>query len=91
MNKIIAIDSNMYLLPEGMTAKDVQSLAGFLVTLTRVDSRYCYNGKSVYYPGAGAAVSLVERALVTEAEADRISDEARKAYEAKQAEKAAEA
>ena len=86
MSKIINIDGNRYLLPEGMTAKDVQALAGFLVTLTRVDYEYCYGeGESLYYAKDGAQVSIGEQTLVTREEARAASEKSRLAYEAKKA------
>ncbi len=43
MTKIITINGNRFVLPEGFSSKDIQALAGFLVTLTRIDYEYCYN------------------------------------------------
>lgn len=86
MSKIINIDGNRYLLPEGMTSKDIQALAGFLVTLTRVDYEYCYGeGESLYYAREGAQVSIGEQALVTREEARAAAEKSRAAYEAKKA------
>jgi hypothetical protein len=86
MAKIITIDSNKYQLPEGMTSKDIQSLAGFLVTLTRVDYEYCYGiEESAYYAKEGAQVSIGDQELVTKAEAKARSDKGRAAYDARKA------
>jgi hypothetical protein len=84
MAKIITIDSTQYQLPDGMTSKEVQALAGFLVTLTRVDYEYCYGqDESAYYAKEGDQVSIGERELVTRAEAKAKSDKSRAAYEAR--------
>jgi hypothetical protein len=92
MAKIITIDSNRYVLPEGMNTKDQQALAGFLVTLTRVDYEYVYGaGDSLYYPAAGAQVSIGEQELVTKAEAKAGSEKSRAEYEARKAAEAAKA
>jgi hypothetical protein len=86
MSKVITIDSARYVLPEGMSSKDVQALAGFLVTLTRVDYEYCYGtGESLHYAREGAVVSVGEVELVTRAEAKAQSEKSRAAYEARKA------
>lgn len=86
MSKIITIDSNKYQLPEGMSTKDVQALAGFLVTLTRVDYEYCYgSGENFYYAREGALISVGEQELVTRAEAKAAADKSRAEYEARKA------
>lgn len=84
MTKIITIDNNRYELPEGMSTKDVQALAGFLITLTRVEYEYCYGqGENVYYAAEGAQVSLGNLDLVTRSEAKATATAAREAYEAR--------
>jgi hypothetical protein len=85
MTKIITIDSNRYALPEGMSSKDLQALAGFLVTLTRVEYEYCYTDDSAYFASSGAQVSIGTQELVTKAEAKAQSTAGRTAYEAKKA------
>ena len=58
MTKVITIDSNRYVLPTEMSNKDIQALAGFLITLTRVDYEWMYGqGDSLYFPNEGAKVS----------------------------------
>ncbi len=47
MNKVISINGSRFAVPEGMTGKDIQALAGFLVTLTPVNQEYDYD-KSDY-------------------------------------------
>ena len=91
MSKIITIDSNKYLLPEGMSIKDIQALAGFLITLTRVDYEYCYGQEeSAFYARDGALVSIGDQELVTKAEAKAKSEKSRAEYEARKAAEAAE-
>lgn len=86
MTKIITIDSSRYALPEGMSAKDIQALAGFLVTLTRVDYEYCYGqDEAAYYQAAGAQISISEQELMTKAEARARADKSRAEYEARKA------
>lgn len=43
MTKIISINGSRFALPEGMSAKDIQALAGFLITLTPVNQEYDYD------------------------------------------------
>ena len=43
MTKIISINGSRFALPEGMGGKDVQALAGLLVTLTPVSQEYDYD------------------------------------------------
>ena len=43
MTKVISINGSRFALPEGMSAKDIQALAGFLVTLTPVSQEYDYD------------------------------------------------
>lgn len=84
MTKIITIDSNKYELPEGMSTKDIQALAGFLITLTRVEYEYCYGqGENVYYAAEGAQVSIGNLELMTRAEAKAQANAARAAYDAR--------
>ncbi len=47
MTKVISINGYRFALPEGMASKDIQALAGFLITLTPVQQEYDYD-KSDY-------------------------------------------
>jgi hypothetical protein len=90
MNKIISIDGNRYALPADMSAKDIQSLAGFLVTLTKVDYEWMYGeGENVYYATEGASVSVSVLTLDTKEAAKAKSAESRRIYDAKEAAKKA--
>jgi hypothetical protein len=89
--KTIIIDSNRYVLPESMSTKDVQALAGFLITLQRVQYEYIWgtSGGHAYYTDGSAVISLGDVELVTKEKAKADSDASRAAYEAKkEAEKA---
>ena len=41
--KVISINGSRFVLPEGMATKDVQALAGFMITLTPVQTEYDYD------------------------------------------------
>jgi hypothetical protein len=88
--KIIIIDNNRYVLPEGMPTKDVQALAGFLITLTKVNYEYCFgqaDTEYAYYEDGGANISVTTLNLVAKEEAKRLADDGRTAYQLKQANK----
>ena len=90
--KTIVIDGNRFALPEGMAAKDIQSLAGFLCTLTTLGSEYNYdNSEYVYYDNGGVSIKVSECEVVTKTEARDLADQSRERYQARRAaEKAAE-
>jgi hypothetical protein len=90
--KVICINSYRFALPEGMSTKDIQSLAGFITSLTSVDCAYNWsNGDNMYYAGRGATVQLEDVELVPKAEAEAAEKRTRAEYTAKrEAEKAAE-
>ena len=86
MTKVITLDGQRYALPDGMPSKDVQALAGFLITLTKVDSEWSWSSgdeTNWYYPTTGASISVEDMALTTRAEAKTKSATARADYEAK--------
>ena len=89
MSKIITIDSSKYLLPEGMSAKDIQALAGMLISLVKVEHCYLYpNYDSLFYAGEGVQVGVSTATLMTKEEArakseeSKVQDQAKKAAEA---------
>ena len=92
MTKTIRINSDCFALPEGMSTKDVQALAGFLATLTTVSHAYNWStGEHISYASKGATVQLEELDLSTKAEAEAEEKRTRAEYTAKRdAEKAAE-
>lgn len=90
MSKIITIDSNRYMLPEGMTTKEIQALAGALITLTKVDCYYEYpDYNNLWYIGEGVQVGVSNATLMTKEEAKAKSEESKAQAEAKKAAAAA--
>ena len=86
MNKIITIDSSRYILPEGMTTKDIQALAGMLISLTKVEHCYLYpNYDNLFYAGEGVQVGVSTATLMTKEEAKAKSAASREAEDAKKA------
>ena len=84
MTKVITIDSNRYVLPTEMSNKDIQSLAGFLITLTKVDYEWMYGQEeSLYFANEGAKVSIDQYDLVSKEEAKTRANKARDVYLAK--------
>ena len=82
--KTIVIDNNRYVLPEGMAAKDIQALAGFLCSLTTVGSEYNYDASEyVYYENGGVSIRVSECEVLTKAEARDLGDQSRARYQAK--------
>jgi hypothetical protein len=90
MSKIITIDGSRFILPEGMSTKDIQTLAGMLISLSKVEHCYLYpNYDSLFYPGEGVQVGVSTATLMTKEEARAKSDQSRDAQEAKKAAQAA--
>ena len=90
--KTISINGNVFALPEGMTAKDVQALAGFLCALSTLRHDYNYDtSEYLYSMGDGVQVQIADRELISREEAQTIEAESRARYKAKRAaEEAAE-
>jgi hypothetical protein len=83
--KTISINGSLFLIPETMTVREVQQLAGALVTLTVIQSEYSYSDSGyMYYAADGAEVKIKDTDLVTKQEAQDRSSEGRKVYQAKQ-------
>ena len=92
MTKTITISGTTFALPEGMSAKDVQALAGFLIGLTPVSYEYDYDSSEyLYYAGRkGVEVRVDTVELGDEAQVKALAKASRERYEAKRAaEKAA--
>jgi len=84
--KMITIDNNRYVLPEGMTTKEIQALAGMLISLVKVEHSYLYpNYDSLYYPGEGVQVGVATVTLMTKEEARAKSEASKAAEKAKEA------
>jgi hypothetical protein len=82
--KVIVIDNNRFALPDGMTAKDIQSLAGFLFSLTTLGTEYNYDASEyVYYDNGGVSIRVSECEVMTKAEARDLGDQSRARYQAK--------
>lgn len=91
--KTIVIDNNRFVLPEGMAAKDIQALAGFLCSLTTVGNEYNYDASEyVFYDNGGVRVQVSDSEIMTKAAAVELGEQSRARYQAKRdAEKAAAA
>ena len=87
MTKIICISGTQFALPEGMSTKDVQALAGFLITLTPVNAEYNWETSDYmhYLSARGVEVRVDEADLMTKDEA-----KAEASYQAYKAKRAAE-
>jgi hypothetical protein len=90
MSKIITIDGSRFILPEGMSTKDIQTLAGMLISLAKVEHCYLYpNYDSLFYPGEGVQVGVSTATLMTKEEARAKSEESKAQDQAKKAAEAA--
>ena len=92
MSKIIAINDTRFVLPEGMTNKEIQALACMLATLTTVDYKYddvTYD--RYYYAAAGIQLSITDAELMTKEAAVAKAKVKREAKEAAAAAAAAAA
>ena len=91
--KTLSINGTMYGLPDGMSGKDIQALAGFLCTLTSLGSEYNYDDSEyVHYSNGGVTVQISDTTLMAKAEARELGDQSRARYQARRdAEKAAAA
>jgi len=85
MTKVISINGSRFALPEGMAAKDVQALAGFLVTLTPVHSEYDYDSSDYqsFLASQGTEVRVDTVELVDRAAAKKQHEESYARYKAK--------
>jgi hypothetical protein len=81
--KTININGNNFALPEGMSAKDIQALAGFLCTLSEVGREYDYDtGESIHFETlAGVSVQVSELRVVSKDEAKKLASESRERYQ----------
>jgi len=76
--KTIEINGSRYTLPAGMSTKDIQSLAGFLLTLEQVEYHWLTETPGtdrVQYANGTPSVRLSEVDLLDKDEADRIYEE----------------
>lgn len=85
MTKVISINGSRFALPEGMAAKDVQALAGFLVTLTPVHNEYDYDSSDYqsFLASQGTEVRVDTVELVDRLAAKKQHEESYARYKAK--------
>jgi len=82
--KTISINGTTYGLPEGMSSKDVQALAGFLCTFTAMGSEYNYDDSEyMHYANGGVTVQVSDSPVVTKAEARQLGEQSRLRYQAR--------
>jgi hypothetical protein len=82
--KTLSLNGTSYALPEGMAAKDIQALAGFLCSLTTMGSEYNYDDSEyVYYVSEGVTVKVCDSPVMPKAEARELGDQSRARYQAK--------
>ena len=85
MTKVISINGSRFALPDGMTAKDIQALAGFLVTLTPVQQEYDYDQSDYlsFLSGQGTEVRVDTVELLDRTAARKQHEESLARYRAK--------
>ena len=85
---VITIDGNKFGLPEGVPAKDVRELIGFLHSLTVIGTQYdweqCQDLCS--YDNGPVTIKVSQEKLLDKAEARRLGKESQDRYEAKKEE-----
>ena len=86
--QIIEINGNRFALPAGMSTKDVQALAGFLLTLQQVDYHWLSETEPgqpdrVFYLMDTPSIRLGTVDVIDREEADAIYEENRARREAK--------
>ena len=82
--KAISINGTTYGLPEGMSSKDIQALAGFLCTFTAMGSEYNYDDSEyVHYTNGGVTVQVTEIQVMPKAEARELETQSRARYQAR--------
>ena len=83
--KVISINDQRFIVPADMTTKDVQALAGLLVSLVPVKQEYDYDlGEYMYFPDSNGTEVRLETAVVkTKEEAKKHGKESYARYEAR--------
>jgi lipopolysaccharide assembly outer membrane protein LptD (OstA) len=62
--KVLNLSGNRYVLPDGMTTMDIQSMVGFLSVLQIVGNEYDYNtSENQFYANNGIQLQLEELEL----------------------------
>ena len=85
MERIISINGSRFALPMGMMQKDIQALAGLLVTLTPVSQEYDYDSSNYvsFLASQGTEVRVDTVELVDRAAALKQHEESLARYRAK--------
>lgn len=85
MTQVISINGSRFALPENIPSKDVQALAGFLVTLTPVLSDYDYDTSDymAYASSQGTEVRVDSVKLLDREAAKKQHEESYARYKAK--------
>lgn len=82
--KTISINGTTYGLPEGMSSKDIQALAGFLCTFTAMGSEYNYDDSEyVHYTNGGVTVQVTDVQVLGKTEARELGEQSRARYQAR--------
>jgi len=84
--KVLTINDTGFVLPESMSFKEIQALAGTLATLARVEYRYDdVTFDKYYYSAGGSQISITETEVMTKEAAVAKSKAKREAKEAAEA------
>ena len=85
---VITIDGNKFGLPEGLPAKDLRELIGFLHNLTVIGSQYDWENSQdlCMYDNGPVTIRVSQEQITDKAEARRLGKESQDRYEAKNAE-----
>jgi hypothetical protein len=85
---VITIDGNKFGLPEGLPAKDLRELIGFLHNLTVIGSQYDWENSQdlCMYDNGPVTIRVSQEQITDKAEARRLGKESQDRYEAKKAE-----
>ncbi len=85
---VITIDGNKFGLPEGLPAKDLRELIGFLHNLTVIGSQYDWENSQdlCLYDNGPVTIRIAKEEVLDKAEARRLGKESQDRYEAKKAE-----
>jgi hypothetical protein len=91
-SKVLNISGNRYALPEGMSAKDIQALVGFLAMFRSVGSEYDYTTSSyIHYLNSFISVQLEDMELGDKVEVQAAAAKSYEDWKTKKAEKEAAA
>lgn len=83
-SKVLNISGNRFALPEGMSAKDIQALVGFLAMFRSVGSEYDYDSSDyVHYVNSCVSVQLEDMELGDKAEVQAAAAKSYADYRAK--------